>query len=100
MVIAIFLILFSDNAINTVNKTDIAWSTVSENIFEPTSTQIKFNPSTKTMFAIGILGLNLNDPNVKYFDIELIPKVLANESFFELQKVELVPCTIEHFSVT
>ena len=30
-----------------------------------------FDSNSKLMFAIGINGLNLNDPSIKYFDIQM-----------------------------
>jgi len=53
------------------------------------------------MFTIGIMGINLNDPNVRYFDINMISyrngmggTPISNET------VNLVPCTKAHFGIS
>ena len=67
----IFTIFFASNALETVNKTDIKWSTTTENTFNPTAANITFSPEKKIMFGLGIIGFNLNDPSVRYFDITM-----------------------------
>ena len=72
LVVVVFIYLFSGNTISTFNKTNITWSTTSENLFEPSRTTLTFSPETKNMFTVGILGLNLNDPSFRYFDFQII----------------------------
>lgn len=55
-----------------MNKTIINWSSTTENAFEPTSTHISTSPSDNFMFTLGVMGVNLNDPNLRYFDVQII----------------------------
>ena len=71
LVVTIFVILFANNALSTVNKTNISWSSTTENAFEPAPTTIDFSNS-KMMFALGIFGLDLNNPYFRYFDFKII----------------------------
>ena len=51
------------------------------------------------MFAIYLFGLNLNDPNITYFDISL--KQFHMETVlgaFNVTEVPLVACTPQHFA--
>lgn len=52
------------------------------------------------MFAIKLLGLNLND-NVRYFDIRIVEREYMN-GLYEVPPrfVDMVPCTSQHFSLT
>lgn len=51
------------------------------------------------MFAVGVYGLNLNDPNVTYFKISLYQNVFS-PIFQTISSVEipLVKCTSAHFN--
>ena len=69
LVIAIFLILFANNAVSTINKTAITWESNTQRSFLGTNATLSFNPQSKEMVAMGIVGLNLNDPNIRYFDV-------------------------------
>jgi hypothetical protein len=71
LVVGIFVALFSGNAISTINKTDITWSATAENYFEPTPATLSFSASGKFMLAVGIPGLNLADPSLRYFDVSM-----------------------------
>lgn len=71
LVVGIFCFLFSSNAIATVNKTAIAWKSTVEDAFNPTPATITFNPQGKMMFGIAVLGFNLNDPALRYFDVRM-----------------------------
>ena len=52
------------------------------------------------MFALGVIGLDLNDPNFRYFDVSLVENEYKNETFNELRRIYLEQCTVEHFSMT
>ena len=71
LVVGIFSSLFSSNAIATVNKTDITWKSTIEDDFNPTPTNITFNPQGRMMFGIAVQGFNLNDPALRYFDVRM-----------------------------
>jgi hypothetical protein len=47
------------------------------------------------------MGLDLNDPNERYFDISLIERVWSIGAVEVSNKsVSLVPCTEQHFAIT
>ena len=52
------------------------------------------------MFAIGVIGFDLNNATERYFTIEMIEKQAVNETYTDLRTVSLVPCTTEHFGQT
>jgi hypothetical protein len=58
------------------------------------------------MFAVGILGLDLNDPTIRYFDFFLLAnhiiKGMNNSVGLTRSQVSvpLVPCTKQHFSAS
>jgi hypothetical protein len=52
------------------------------------------------MFAVGISGLDLNDPNYRYFDIQAVEIAVENEAFRQVATITLEPCTPDHFSQT
>lgn len=52
------------------------------------------------MFAVGILGVNLNDPNHRYFDVSIIDHSIKRGNVqVSNNKIDMVPCTIDHFSI-
>ena len=73
MVISVFLALFFNTAIQTINKSIISFTSTVQYQSNPTSTNITLS-NTGFMFAVGLLGLNLNDPSFQYFDITLKEK--------------------------
>ena len=93
----IFCVLFAGNALNTINKTDISWTLMEENDFDPTRTTLTFNEENKFMFTIGMPNINLNDASQRYFDIEIVELYLNNGNFQEINIIQLVPCTLKHF---
>ena len=52
------------------------------------------------MFAVGVLGFNLSDPNIRYFDVDLVQNQVINDSPSIVKSINLEPCTIDHFSMT
>ena len=99
LVVGIFAFLFSSNAISTVNKTAIAWKSTIEDAFNPTPTTLTFNPQGKMMFGISVLGFNLNDPALRYFDVRMAENIVNGTSQSTVE-VPLVACTKEHFAIT
>lgn len=69
--IIIILILFSSKGIQTLQRSIINSSTSSQIETEPSPLKIMTSPSGGFMFGVGILGLNLNDPNITYFNITM-----------------------------
>lgn len=52
------------------------------------------------MFAVGILGVNLNNATHRYFDVDIVEVAYANgNSIVKNNLVSMVPCTKEHFAV-
>lgn len=72
LIITVFLVLFMNTAIETINKQIINWTATTSNYLEPTHTNITFGQNSSFMFTVGIMGLNLNNPLLRYFDITLI----------------------------
>ena len=70
-ILVIFIILFSNLGMQTVNQQIINGSVNYKIDTEPVPLSINFKKGADFMFGIGILGLDLNDPNIKYFDISL-----------------------------
>ena len=53
------------------------------------------------MIAIQVFGVNLNDPNKRYFDVALNEKEF--EAGYRLKssvQLDLIQCTEQHFSAT
>lgn len=50
------------------------------------------------MFAIGVYGLNLNDPNITYFSVSLFQNTFS-PIFQPISNtpIPMVPCTKDHF---
>ena len=93
-VLVIFAVLFTNLAIRTVNKEIIAWSSETTSEIEPSQTVVKVSPSP-FLFTVGIMGLNLNDPNVRYFDFTLteIQTTMTTGAVTSNKNIPLVPCT-------
>ena len=70
-ILVIFIILFSNLGMQTVNQQIINGSVNYKIDTEPVPLSINFKKGADFMFGIGIMGLDLNDPNIKYFDISL-----------------------------
>ena len=100
LVVSIFAILFAGNAISTLNKTDIAWSSTKEFQFEPSLSNLAFGPSHKNLFTVGMLGVNLNDPTWRYFDIQMVEVMQVGSIFSDVRSIDMVPCTEQHFAMT
>ena len=87
--VGIFAILFAGNALSTINKSEVFWSATKENSFIPTPTDIAFNSESKSMFSIGLIGVNLNDPNIRYFDFDLMLTKIVNGAIGSIQSINL-----------
>ena len=60
---------------------------------EPNPSKINFDSSSKMMFALGIPGLDLGDPSVRYFDFRIAELYTTNSFFYAIQNLDMVPCT-------
>ena len=47
---------------------------------------MSFDSNSKRMISMGIVGMNLNDPAVRFFDIELVVMKFENQSFTGTEK--------------
>lgn len=76
IVIAVFMVLFMNTAIQTIDMNNITWTSTSEYSFDPSETNVTIAnisaDSNPFMFAINILGVNLNSNNSRFFDVSLI----------------------------
>lgn len=62
---------------------------------------LKIAPASPFVFAIGIMGLDLNDNTKRYFDISLISVHYSSGLLKDsVNSTDLVPCTIDHFSMS
>jgi hypothetical protein len=97
--IVICIIMFYSLGMQTANRQIINGSTSYEIDVEPLPLTIEFQKGSDFMFGVGIMGLNLNDPNVQYFNV-----TLKQNYYSPLLKpinstvVPLVQCTPDHFS--
>ena len=87
-VVCIFIILFSSNAVSTVNKTSISWEAITSYAFKPTPTIVQFDNSN-FMFAIGVVGLNLSSTTIRYFDISMVETHIVNDTFHQSTPIPL-----------
>jgi hypothetical protein len=55
-------------ALQTINKQIIKWNATTKTSFIPSSVSID-TQSNKFMFAVTLVGINLNDPHQRFFDI-------------------------------
>ena len=69
--LCVFFYLFTGMGVNTLNRKIITWVAEKENAFEPVASTVTFNSDTKNMFSSGIIGLDLNNPNERYFECDL-----------------------------
>lgn len=67
-VLIIFAVLFTNLGIKTIEREIINWSFETNNSPEPTLTTVKIDPKS-FMFAITIMGIDLNNPNKRIFDL-------------------------------
>ena len=88
-VITIFAAIFTGNALATFNKTDVKWSATKEIDFQPKPVNLSFEVGSKTMFAIGIIGMNLNNPYKRFFDVEMRKFQITNQSIATVNRVIL-----------
>ena len=73
--VGVFIGLFMNIALQTVNLQIINWSSTTETSFNPLPTTISVDPeNTKFMFAVSIMGMDLNDVNQRFFDIYLVER--------------------------
>ena len=67
-------------------------------MFSPGEITVKTSPEGGFMFGIYLFGLNLNDPNITYFNIELRQQhMVPILSPINSTVVPLVACTADHF---
>lgn len=101
IILTIFIVLFGNTAIQTINRSIINWTSTTENLYEPTPYVLNFEPGNKFLFTVGIVGFNLNDPAERYFDIQVIETHIGSGAVpLGSRVVNLEPCTPEHFSIT
>lgn len=98
-VFIVFAALFWNLGIQTANMELInsSVSIVSES--DPSFVEIVAGPKGGFMFGLAIIGLNLNDPLVTYFNITLTQRFFGPlYSLINVTQVELVQCTKAHFA--
>ena len=94
LLIGTILAAFLSKGFQTVNRENITSSYTTNIESDPQSVKVSASKNGRFMFAIGIYGLDLNSPNVTYFDVSLFQSFytpifnVINET-----KVPLVQCT-------
>jgi hypothetical protein len=69
-ILTIFAVLFTSMAVKTVDREIINWTSETINEMEPKPTTITVAPAP-FLFTVGIMYLDLNNPNLRYFDFQL-----------------------------
>lgn len=93
-VIVIFMILFASMAIKTVNREIINATTTVNSEIDPVPIKLVTSPKGGFMFAISVLGFNLNDPVTKYFNVTLRQNFFT-PIYYEINStaIPLIQCT-------
>jgi hypothetical protein len=86
-VILAFVIIFTQTILSTFDKTVITSQTTLFEEVEPTNFK---TTDTPFLFAIGLSNFNLNDPYIKYFNIEISQKISNPKQTISYK---LVPCS-------
>lgn len=82
---------------STLNKEIITSLTTIQYELDPQPSTFRTSPNGKFMFIVSLIGLNLSDPNVKYFNFTMnlnlnVPLLNPiNQTY-----IPLVQCTPEH----
>ena len=94
VVIGLFIGLFAAMGLETAKK-DIINSSVSVSYeLDPTPVKTKTAPDSAFLFAFNMMGINLNDPTVTYFDFTLTQTFYGpNFALINQTVVPLEPCT-------
>jgi hypothetical protein len=89
VVLIIFAVLFTNLGIKTVQREIISSSFTVDNSPEPTSTVVQLGPQN-FMFTAGMLGINLNDPTKRWFDVSMTEiTVTSGYQFKSARNLEL-----------
>jgi hypothetical protein len=99
-VIIVFAALFWSQGIKTVHRELINASVSQESEAEPSFVQVVAGPEGGFNFAVALVGFDLNDPNLKYFNISLTQYNYG--PLFTLINSTAVPleqCTLAHFAI-
>ena len=75
--IAISIALFANMGLLTINRQIINSSVSYSMNDDPPPITFKMNPENKFMIIAGIVLLDLNDPNIRYFDIHLYHRIYS-----------------------
>lgn len=71
LLIVIIILLFYSRGLQTLDRTIINSSTSSQMDTDPPSLPIVMSVEGGFMFSVGVFGLNMNNPNKRYFNISL-----------------------------
>lgn len=88
--IIIFMVIFTNTVLGTLNMTDITASISQSEDVEPTYFETNISPF---LFAVGINNINLNDPVTKYFNIVFYARTQFPNGTRFTTYTNLVPCT-------
>jgi len=98
-IIVLCVVVFANMGVMTLRKEIIKSSTSFKIQEEPSPVSFKFTVQDKVMFAVGIFGLNLNDPNIKYFDFYMKHTIFGPYYGNVTSDIDvpLVPCNVDQF---
>lgn len=88
--IIIFMVIFTNTVLGTLNMTEITASISQSEDVEPTFFETSVSPF---LFAVGINGINLNDPVTKYFNIIFYARTQYPNGTKITTYTNLQPCT-------
>jgi hypothetical protein len=73
LIVIVFGVLFMGTAIDTINMDIINWTSSQEFLIDPVATELTIDPKGKHfMFAVGVMGLDINNATHRYFDLEMV----------------------------
>jgi hypothetical protein len=97
-VLIVFVILFANLGLQTARRELIKSSVSQESETNPSPIEIVIGPDGGFIFVLGIMGLNLNDPMVTYFDISLTQNYFGPLlTSINSTAIPLEQCTMSHF---
>ena len=98
--VVLFTILFAAQGLATMGKDIIYVSTNSIADMDPPPIDVTLSPEEPFMFAVSIEDIDLNDPNLTYFNLTLEQKHYNNGNLMNSTSLPMVPCTEAHWNMS
>ena len=98
MIVVVFVLLFSSMGLQTVRKEIIFSTSRTTKVTGPTLSTMNFTKPEGFMFALILEAVDINDPNITYFDFEMVHTITTQPTYQSVQtNIPLIPCTEDHF---